>query len=208
MEPASPAVDDAGVIDDLERQGWSVAASWLSPALVTSLAGEVRRERADGAFRGAGVGREARVAAAVRGDEILWLDQASASTAQRVVLGRLERLREALNRELQLGAVELELHFAVYPAGAAYATHVDRFRDADSRVLSVVLYLNEAWSEADGGELRLYLEAGPRAPCVDVVPHGGTLVVFLSDRFPHEVLPARRERLSLAGWFRRRRIDR
>jgi hypothetical protein len=103
-----------------------------------------------------------------------------------------------LNRELQLGAVEPELHFAVYPAGAAYATHVDRFRDADSRVLSVVLYLNEAWSEADGGELRLYLEAGPRAPCVDVVPHGGTLVVFLSDRFPHEVLPARRERLSLA----------
>ena len=93
----------------------------------------------------------------MRGDEILWLDQASASKAQRVVLGRLERLRDALNRELQLGAVELELHFAVYPAGAAYAVHVDRFRDADARVLSLVLYLNEAWSEADGGELRLYL---------------------------------------------------
>jgi SM-20-related protein len=109
---------------------------------------------------------------------------------------------------LQLGAVELELHFAVYPAGGAYAVHVDRFRDADSRVLSLVLYLNEAWNEADGGALRLYLEAGPEAPFVDVVPYGGTLVVFLSDRFPHEVLPARRERLSLAGWFRRRAIDR
>ena len=208
MEPAPPAVDDAGLVDDLERKGWSVAAGWLSPALVTSLAGEVRRERAAGAFRSAGVGRERRVATAVRGDEILWLDQASASKAQRVVLGRLERLREALNRELQLGAVELELHFAVYPAGAAYAVHVDRFRDADSRVLSLVLYLNEAWHEADGGQLRLFVGSGPHAPFVDVVPHGGTLVVFLSDRFPHEVLPARRERLSLAGWFRRRAIDR
>jgi SM-20-related protein len=205
---ATSAPDVSGLVDDLERRGWSVAPGWLSPALVASLAGEVRSERAAGAFRGAGVGRAGRVETVVRGDEILWLDQASASEAQRVVFGRLERLREALNRELQLGAVELELHFAVYPAGGAYAVHVDRFRDADSRVLSLVLYLNEAWNEADGGALRLYLEAGPEAPFVDVVPYGGTLVVFLSDRFPHEVLPARRERLSLAGWFRRRAIDR
>jgi hypothetical protein len=41
---------------------------------------------------------------------------------------------------------------------------------------------------------------------VDDMARGGTLVVFLSDRFPHEVLPARRERLSLAGWFRRRSL--
>jgi SM-20-related protein len=208
VEPALPAADHTDLLDDLERKGWSVAAGWLSPALVTSLAGEVCRERTAGAFRSAGVGRAGRVETAVRGDEILWLDPATASEAQGVALGRLERLRESLNRELQLGAVELELHFAVYPAGAAYAVHVDRLRDADSRVLSLVLYLNEAWSEADGGELRLYLEAGSAPPFVDVVPQGGTLVVFLSDRFPHEVLPARRERLSLAGWFRRRAIDR
>jgi SM-20-related protein len=29
-------------------------------------------------------------------------------------------------------------------------------------------------------------------------------VCFLSERFEHEVLPATRERLSIAGWFRRR----
>jgi SM-20-related protein len=38
----------------------------------------------------------------------------------------------------------------------------------------------------------------------DIVPHGGTLVVFLSERFEHEVLPTARARVSLAGWFRRR----
>ena len=50
--------------------------------------------------------------------------------------------------------------------------------------------------------------SGPdrRGRSFDVLPRGGTLVVFLSDRFPHEVLPARRERLSLAGWFRRRSL--
>jgi SM-20-related protein len=206
VEPALPAVADSRLVGDLEHKGWSVTADWLSPALVTALAGEVRRERAAGSFRSAGVGRDRRVAAAVRGDQILWLDEASASAAQRLVLGRLGNLRETLNRELRLGAVELELHFAVYPAGAAYPRHLDRFRDDDSRVLSLVLYLNEAWDEADGGELRLHFGAGPQF--VDIVPHGGTLVAFLSDRFPHEVLPARRERLSLAGWFRRRAIGR
>jgi len=196
------------IVDELEHQGWSVAAAWLSPSLVTELAREIRRARAAGAFRRAGVDRDGRIEAAVRGDEILWLDEASASPALRAVLARLEGLREAVNRELQLGAVELELHFAVYPAGAAYTIHVDRFRDDDTRVLSLVLYLNEAWDEADGGALRLHLGAVPIESSVDVVPSGGTLVVFLADRFPHEVLPARRERLSLAGWFRRRRIRR
>jgi SM-20-related protein len=38
-----------------------------------------------------------------------------------------------------------------------------------------------------------------------VAPVGGTLVAFLSERFHHEVLPARRERYSLTGWFTRRR---
>jgi ribosomal small subunit protein bTHX len=39
--------------------------------------------------------------------------------------------------------------------------------------------------------------SGPdrRGRSFDVLPRGGTLVVFLSDRFPHEVLPARPRRV-------------
>jgi SM-20-related protein len=37
-----------------------------------------------------------------------------------------------------------------------------------------------------------------------VTPQGGTLAAFLSQRFEHEVRAARRERVSLTGWFRRR----
>jgi SM-20-related protein len=50
------------------------------------------------------------------------------------------------------------------------------------------------------------------APCVftltqgerDLLPLAGNLLLFNSAQLAHEVLPARRERLSLTGWFRRR----
>jgi len=35
-----------------------------------------------------------------------------------------------------------------------------------------------------------------------VLPQQGRLVVFLSDRFVHEVLPSKRDRFSVTGWFR------
>lgn len=42
---------------------------------------------------------------------------------------------------------------------------------------------------------------------LDIAPEGGTLVAFLSERFPHEVMVHTRadtDRLSLTGWFLRR----
>ena len=37
---------------------------------------------------------------------------------------------------------------------------------------------------------------------ITVTPNFGTIVVFLSEEFPHEVLPALRDRYAIAGWFR------
>jgi SM-20-related protein len=85
----------------------------------------------------------------------------------------------------------------VYPIGAGYARHRDRFRDDDARVLSLACYLNPHWDAEDGGALRLHLDAGP----VEILPQAGTGVCFLSE-LEHEVLPARRERHSIAAWFR------
>ncbi|MFT6394425.1 MAG: SM-20-related protein [Methylophilaceae bacterium] len=39
---------------------------------------------------------------------------------------------------------------------------------------------------------------------MDILPKSGRIVLFLSAKFWHEVLPATRERLSLTGWFRTR----
>ena len=36
---------------------------------------------------------------------------------------------------------------------------------------------------------------------LDLYPEGGSLAVFMSAGFEHEVLPATRDRLSITGWF-------
>jgi SM-20-related protein len=61
--------------------------------------------------------------------------------------------------------------------------------------------LNQDWQKDDGGELRLYLNGTADDTHIDIMPVGGRLILFLSAKFLHEVLPAKRERISLTGWF-------
>lgn len=190
------------IADDLATHGWSQQSIFLPQALTAELAGECRRRSATGELTPAGIGHgeQQQVQAGIRGDRIDWLEPGQCASGD-AYLALMESLRQALNRELFLGLDELESHFALYPPGAYYQRHLDRFRDDDSRTVSAVLYLNEAWQPDEGGELRLYL---PDGRVHDVVPQGGCLACFLSAVIPHEVLPATRERLSLTGWFRRR----
>jgi SM-20-related protein len=111
----------------------------------------------------------------------------------------------AINRELFLGLFDFEGHMAIYPPGSFYRKHLDQFQDVAQRKVSAILYLNDGWQAEDGGQLRIYLEESADSDSIDVLPRGGTLVCFLSERFYHEVLPATRERLSVTGWFRVRR---
>lgn len=189
------------IADGLAGPGWAVVPGFLPSPLVQVLAAELQAKDAAGELRPAAVGAGERraIRADVRGDRIQWLTEAGSET-ERAVLARLEALRLGLNEALQLGLFELECHYACYPPGASYARHLDRSPAGAERVVSVVQYLNADWSATDGGELRLHAAAGD----VDVVPFGGTLAAFLSERLEHEVRPARRERLSLTGWFRRR----
>jgi SM-20-related protein len=50
----------------------------------------------------------------------------------------------ALKGALSLGIEEVEAHYACYAPGVDYARHVDRFRDDDARVISLVLYPDRA----------------------------------------------------------------
>ena len=183
--------------------GCAVEADFLPHATVAALASEARTRDAAGEFHAAGVGRgtERVQRSDVRGDRILWLVEGSARPVQQPLWQALDALRAALNEKLLLGLFSFEAHYALYPPGTRYARHRDRFCDDDARVLSCVLYLNDAWCAEDGGALRVHLDDARR---LDVVPAGGTLVAFLSARFEHEVLSSQRQRLALTGWFRRR----
>ena len=95
----------------------------------------------------------------IRSDHIQWLEPGQSPVCDDY-LEVMDGLRQQLNRELFLGLEEFECHFAFYPPGAFYQTHLDRFRDDDSRSVTAVLYLNPDWQPAHAGELRMHMPDG------------------------------------------------
>jgi SM-20-related protein len=190
----------------LAQAGWGTTEEFLPRLLVSQLAEEARSLWQSSAFRLAGTGRgnSFRIDTKVRTDRVKWLDPCSLSGAQRVYLNRLEELRLAINRHLLLGLFELEAHFAIFPPGSFYRKHLDQFRGVGQRTVTAILYLNQEWDESDGGQLRIYTDPADASHYEEVLPVGGRLVTFLSARFLHEVVPARRDRLSITGWLKRR----
>ncbi|MGE8068739.1 2OG-Fe(II) oxygenase [Pseudomonas sp. NPDC089569] len=190
------------IVDDLSANGWSQQNIFLPVDLTQALAAECRKRAAEGELAPAAVGRgsSSEIREGIRGDQIQWIEPGQDEACDSY-LQLMDSLRQAINRHLYLGLEDFESHFAMYPPGAFYLKHLDRFHDDDRRVVSAVVYLNEGWLPAHGGQLRMYLDETAK---FDVEPIGGCLVVFLSGEVPHEVLPATRERLSLTGWFRRR----
>ncbi|SEA80334.1 SM-20-related protein [Thiothrix caldifontis] len=193
------------VVDGLVEHGWVVLPDFLSLAQCRELREQALVNQAAGAFHAAGIGRGQglNVNELIRGDQVLWLEQAETG-ALADYQAFIDSLRVSLNQALYLGLVEFEAHFAVYPPGARYQQHLDNFRGTSARIISAVLYLNEAWDEADGGQLRLYTGEDTAGEYVDIFPHAGQLALFRSEVFWHEVRPATRERFSLTGWLRRR----
>ena len=133
-----------------------------------------------------------------RRDKILWLDEDG--EAQSEFLDFSNGLKEYLNRSLYLGLSYYESHFAIYNEGDFYEKHLDAFKNSKNRVVTTVYYLNDEWNENDGGELIVYDENNKEI--AKVMPNANTLVVFMSEKFPHEVLSTNKKRYSIAGWFR------
>ncbi|WP_323134402.1 2OG-Fe(II) oxygenase [Tellurirhabdus rosea] len=194
------------LIDGILEQGYGVLDGFLSPDEVAALTRTLRQRHQDGAFRPAGIGnQQVTVETAIRGDEICWLDAENALPEEQQYLDRLQSLVDYLNRTCYLGLQDGEIHYALYPAGTFYKRHLDRFRTDSRRRMSVICYLNTDWQEADGGQLVVY-KAGPDGAeeAISLLPLGGRLVCFESDKLEHEVKPATRERISLTGWLRTR----
>lgn len=192
------------LVDALAGPGWAVTEGLLPPSTVQQLRDSCLQAHAAGGFHLAGTGRAQQFAVreGIRSDEVMWLEQAVADGPQRAYLQQLETVRQAVNRALFMGLTEYECHFARYAEGAFYGRHRDAFQGQRSRVLSCVYYLNPDWQAEQEGALRLWLDDDEAGPYYDILPQAGTAVFFLSERFWHAVQPARRERVSLTGWFR------
>lgn len=202
--------DPTMIADKIEQHGIAIVDNFLPAVSIISLADEIQQLYREQQMQAAGTGRgQAIVNQSLRGDHILWLDEAQATPAQQAYFASMETVRQNLNQSLYLGLFALESHLALYQAGTRYATHIDRFKDSNNglplRQVSCILYLNQDWQDTNGGHLRIYTQKKQQpavgSPFVDVLPIAGRLVLFLSDTFYHEVLSANRDRMSLTGWF-------
>ncbi|QID18391.1 2OG-Fe(II) oxygenase [Nitrogeniibacter mangrovi] len=197
--PDRTAIFDT-IAEALIRDGHAVITDAVDSTLTDALCGRIETLSGQD-FSPAAIGRaqDQMHNNFVRRDEIRWLDMGDPGDAQ--WLRWADALREHLNRRLFLGLFSYEAHYAHYAPGAFYKRHVDAFRGQANRILTTVLYLNPDWLPSDGGQMLLYPEHG-HEPIARIEPALGTLAVFLSEEFPHEVLPARQDRYSIAGWFR------
>ena len=188
------------IADDIENQGFSIRPGALPDDISSSLF-SYQQSLNSNKYADAGIGRgdDYLKTEFVRTDEICWIT--GESDAGTKWIDWTSRLQRFLNQRLYLGLFSFESHFAHYSPGAYYKRHYDAFRGDANRVLSVVTYLNPGWGNTEGGELVLYCDDQDREG-LKIVPLYGTIVVFLSEEFPHEVLPASRDRFSVAGWFR------
>ena len=209
MEAISKSCSDRGdstdgglfesIAKDIRVKGYSIKPGALPVGLTDALIAHLVRMNEE-QFNPAGIGREQQHMhnRFVRNDEICWITGESA--AGHDWLTWTAGLQAFLNRRLLLGLFSFESHFARYAPGTYYKRHLDAFRGETNRILSIVAYLNPGWAAGDGGELVLYSDTADREG-LRVSPIAGTLVVFLSEEYPHEVLPAQRDRYSIAGWY-------
>ncbi|WP_414931154.1 2OG-Fe(II) oxygenase [Vibrio europaeus] len=184
------------LIDALFTQGYYVWDDFLSSQEVAELRDCIPQD-----WSKARIGRNEELTreSAIRSDKIQWLhSEMGAPVAS--YLSRMEQIRLEANRHFFLGLFEYEAHFAKYEKGDFYQKHLDCFRGNENRRLTTVFYMNEEWSEQDAGELVVY-DLGDNHVAT-IPPKSGRLFVFLSEQFPHEVLPTNTERYSIAGWFR------
>ena len=133
----------------------------------------------------------------IRGDRIRWITENF--FAGFYYLQSINALAALFNQSLFAGIRHSEAHYACYPVGFGYQWHSDNPAGRDERVISAVFYLNDDWSDSDGGALEIVDKHGIHH---NVMPVANRLVIFDSD-LQHQVQIAHRQRYSIATWMRR-----
>jgi SM-20-related protein len=188
------------IADQVAEHGYCIIEDCLDNALLDKLQQRIQSLN-EQQLHTAGIGRgnDFQQVATIRSDKTLWLEETNSIDAE--FLRLMDDFRLAINQRLFLGLFDYESHYAIYPKGAFYKKHLDAFKGKSNRVLSTVFYLNLDWQAKNGGELLIYKPESDEI-LETVQPNLGRLVIFLSEQFPHEVLPAQQQRYSIAGWFR------
>lgn len=192
------------IISDLLADQYSMVDGFFSAEEVVLLRHSLLAKYEADRFKKSAIGNRTKeeIAKSIRGDFILWIDEANSNEAESLFFGKINDLVNYLNKTCFLGILQKEFHYAVYPTGTFYKRHLDTFQNDDRRKLSLVCYLNEAnWPRENGGELTIYTEN----EALDILPLPGRVVIFESQLLEHEVKVVQAsERLSITGWLKTR----
>lgn len=185
-------------LQHFEQNGYFVFDQFVDETTTNGVLSELSALRTADEFKKAGIGKQDQfvVDQNERGDFIRWIDSNNAAPHTAHFLEKLNEIILLLNRNFYLGVRDYECHYTQYPVGTFYKKHVDRHKTGSARIVSFVFYLNEGWTEADGGQLRIF----DGDAYSDVLPAAGRLAMFLSEK-EHEVLPTYRVRNSITGWM-------
>ena len=195
------------IITDILSKKYSIVENFFSSEDVAILRQSLLEKHEENAFKKAAIGNrfEETIVKSIRGDIILWIDEAKADTSELFFFNKINSLVNYLNKTCFLGISHKEFHYALYPQGTFYKRHIDTFQNDDRRKLSFVCYLNEdGWLPENGGELVLYLDENGKQTEKIIYPFPGRVVIFESQIIEHEVRPVNKERLSITGWLKTR----
>lgn len=193
------------IASEIYEKSYAIVDDFISEELRVSLLKEQSELLEAGKFRMAAVGKgeKKQVRTEIRNDQVHWIDTENLNHFEAQYWDKVDELRKAINQRCFLGLKSFEGHFARYPKGSFYVRHLDQFQQVLYRLVTVIIYLNDSWTEDDEGMLRMYLpQEDGSEQILDIMPKGARIVVFLSGEIPHEVLPTKKERISITGWLR------
>lgn len=193
------------IIEDLIEKKYSIVEDFFDVTEVEMLRDTLLKKYEEDNFKKAAIGNRTNevIAKSIRGDFILWINEANASVAEQLYFKKINSLVSYLNRTCFMGILQKEFHYAVYPEGTFYKRHLDTFQNDGRRKLSMVCYLNnENWQPENGGELTIYTQKNGEETQINIYPYPGRVVIFESQELEHEVKPVRVPRLSITGWLK------
>ena len=195
------------IIEDLLENQYSIVEDFFSQEEVFLMRETLLKKYEDDAFKKAAIGNRTNevIAKTIRGDFILWINEAEAGEAEKMFFNKINSLVTYLNKTCFMGILQKEFHYALYPEGTFYKRHLDTFQNDSRRKLSLVCYLNdEDWKPKNGGELVIYKDENGVEISKKIYPFPGRIVIFESQVLEHEVKPVKTARLSITGWLKTR----
>lgn len=195
------------IISDILDKKYSIVDNFFDSAEVDILRENLLEKYEEDNFKKAAIGNKTSevIERTIRGDFILWINEAEAGKPEKTYFNKINSLVEYLNSTCFMGILTKEFHYAVYPEGTFYKRHLDTFQNDGRRKLSMVCYLNnEDWKPENGGELAIYIHENGKEKQIDIFPFPGRVVIFESQELEHEVKPVKVPRLSITGWLKTR----